>query len=63
MESPGTPTKTSLDIIQNSANMFSEKKYNEILEKSKEKKRYLPPEVEEVLTEEHKSESEVSSNS
>jgi hypothetical protein len=37
--SPGTPAKAR-DGLTDSANMFSEKKYHEILEKSKEKNRY-----------------------
>ena len=35
--------------------MFSEKKYNEILEKSREKKRYNPEDIEEEVVSEEKS--------
>lgn len=45
IKSPNTPEKGS--FLVKSEKLFSEKKYHEILEKSKEKNRYLQEEVKE----------------
>jgi hypothetical protein len=50
IKSPGTPEKDVFYPLNE--NMFSGKKYQEILEKSKEKKRYQSEEVKEE-SEEH----------